>query len=187
MHWTSIRGSSLERTPWRNGRGSSRPIVTRLGRDGDLLWQVGLADLLEDAPFSAYPQHERVFTPLDGTVELAFEEGPFEPCPLLVPRRFLGETPVRCRVPSPGHAFNVITDRQRHGAEVRVLRLEAGDPVEAPEAPEVVIYCVEGELAAVGDLIEPGDALLGPGPAAPGAAAQDSTIILVAIRGTGLA
>lgn len=184
MRWTVIRGSSLQTTPWRNGRGTSRTIVTRLSRDSSLLWQVSIAELLEDAPFSHYPNCDRIFTPIAGSppVELSFADGPFEPCPLLVPKRFPGEWATSCRVPAPGRAFNAVVDRRHYTAEVVVLRLEAGDPIAAPDAPEVVIYCLNGELAAVGELLSPEDSVLGPGPASPGAAATDATAIMVAIR-----
>lgn len=187
MRWTVIRGDSLQRTPWRNGRGTSRNVVTRLGRDGSLLWQVGIADLLEDAPFSHYPHCDRVFTPIagDSPVELSIDGGPFTPCPLLAPKRFAGELGTRCRVPAPGRAFNAIVDRRQHAVDVAVLQLEAGDPLEAPHAPEVVVHCVAGELAASGEMLGPGDSLLGPGPASPGAAASDATVIVVAIRRAG--
>jgi len=184
MRWTVIRGSTLQKTPWRNGHGTSRSIVTRLARDGSLLWQVGIADLEKDAPFSHYPDHDRVFTPVAGEppVELSFEDGPFKPCPLLVPKRFRGEIATNCRVPAPGRAFNAIVDRRHYTADVVVLRLGAGDSVEAPDAPEVVVHCLAGELAASGEVLTAGDSLLGPGPATPGAAATDVTAIVVAIR-----
>ena len=89
---------------------------------------------------------------------------------------------MQCRVASPGQAFNVVTARERHVAEVRVLTLEAGDPVVAPDAPDVLIHCLAGELAASGDLLAAGDSLLGPGPADPGAASQNSTVIVVALH-----
>lgn len=184
MRWTVIRGSSLQTTPWRNSHGTSRNIVTRLDRDGALLWQVGIAELTGDAPFSHYPNCDRIFTAIAGDPppELAFDDGPFEPCTLLVPKPFNGEVPTRMRVQAPGQAFNAIADRRHYVAEVKVLRLDAGDPVDTPDAPEVVIYCLAGELSTAGDLIEPGDSLLGPGPAAPAAAAKQATVLVVAVR-----
>lgn len=184
MRWTVIRGSSLQTTPWRNGHGTSRNIVTRLDRGGTLLWQVGIAELTGEAPFSHYPNCDRIFTPIEGEEppELAFDDGPFEPCELLVPKSFKGEWPTRVRVRAPGRAFNTIADRRHYTVEVSVFQLEAGDPVETPDAPEVVIHCLTGELSTAGDLIEPGDSLLGPGPAAPAAAAKNATVIIAAIR-----
>ena len=184
MRWTVIRGSTLQTTPWRNGHGTTRNIVTRLARDGTLAWQVGLADLVRDAQFSPFPHCDRIFTLLAGEppVSLSFDDGPFEPCRLLIPKAFRGEQVTKCRVPSPGQALNAIFDRRHYSADVRVLRLEAGDAVEAPDAPEIVVYCAAGELAAAGEVLALGDSLLGPGPASPGAAAADATAILVAIR-----
>lgn len=180
MRWTVIPGRSLQTTRWRNGHGTSRNIVTRLDRGGTLLWQVGIAELTGDAPFSHYENCDRIFTAIEGEPppELAFDDGPFEPCPLLVPKSFKGEWPTRMRVQAPGRAFNAIADRRHYMIEVKPLRLEVGDPVETPDAPEVVIHCLSGELSTAGDLIEPGDSLLGPGPAAPAAAAKDATVLL---------
>ncbi len=183
MRWTVIRGSTLRPTPWRNGQGTSHSILTRLDRGGTLLWQVGLAELVRDAPFSLYPECDRIFVPIAGPPpELSFAGGPFEPRPLLEPVLFRGEEAVSVRVPGPARAFNVIANRRLHTAALQVLRLEAGDPVEAPDAPEVVVHCLEGELSTAGDLLQPGDSLLGPGPATPAAAASDVLAILVAIH-----
>ena len=184
MRWTVIRGSTLQTTRWRNGHGTSRNIATRLGRDGALLWQIGIAELTGNAPFSHYENCDRIFTAIAGEPppELAFDDGPFEPCALLVPKSFKGEWPTRMRVQSPGRAFNVIADRRHYAVEVTSVRVEAGEPVAAPDAPEVVIHCLSGELSTAGDLIEPGDSLLGPGPGTPAAAAKDATVLLAAIR-----
>lgn len=183
MRWTVIRGASLQSVPWRNGHGTTRNIVTRLARDGHMLWQVGVAELAADAPFSSFPHCDRVFTPVEGDppVELSFEGGAFTPCPLLVPLRFAGERACRCRVTAPGRAFNAIADRRHAAASVEVLRLGAGDAVPAPEAPDVLVYCLSGAIAACGELLRPGDSLLGPGPALPGAAAEDGVAIIVGI------
>jgi len=68
-------------------------------------------------------------------------------------------------------------ENEKTSTHVCVTCRYAGDPIEAPDASEVMIHCLSGKLAAAGDLLEPGDSLLGPGPAEPGAAAPDSTII----------
>lgn len=183
MRWTVLRGSGLQPVPWRNGHGTARMILTRLGRNGALLWQVGLAELEGDAPFSRYPGCERVFIPMSGaTPELSFADGPWERCELLEPRRFSGEVATSMRIGAPGRAFNLIADRNHGRADAQVLRLEAGDPVPAPDAEEVVIHCVAGEVSTAGDLLEAGDSLLGPGPASPAAAATDALVIVAAIH-----
>lgn len=181
--WTVIAGASLPVTPWRNGLGVSRDIVTRLGPDGRMVWQVGIADLERDGPFSYFEHGDRIFTPIAGdpAPQLAFHGGAFKACPLLIPKHFSGEWPTLSRIPAPGRAFNAIVDRRFHTVDVQVLRLEAGDAVAAPDAPHVVIHCLTGRIAAAGDLLSPGDSLLGAGPANPGAMAEDGVVIVVAI------
>ncbi len=176
--WLLIPGASLVAAPWPNGLGVSRDIVRRPG------WTVSIADLEQDAEFSEYPGADRIFTPIEGDPPpaLSFEYGPFVPCPLLVPTPFPGDVPTRSRISTPGRAFNVIVDRRTTRAEVQVLQLEAGDPVPAPDAPHVLLHCLRGRLAAVGELLGPGDSLLGAGPAAPGAAAEEGIALVVAIR-----
>ena len=182
--WTLIPAASLVETRWRNGLGTTRDVHTALGPDGRLRWQVSIANLVQDAPFSFFEHGDRIFTPIEGDPppELAFHGGAFEACPLLVPKHFSGEWPTLSRIPAPGKAFNAIVDRRFYAVAVQVLRLEAGDPVEAPDAPHVVLHCLTGRIAAVGDLLGPGDSLLGAGPATPGAMAEDGVVIVVAIH-----
>jgi len=172
---TPLRGGDLVATPWRNGRGVTRDIVTVLGRDGDLRWQVSLAELTEDCDFSDYTGFDRVFTPVaGGGIALSHDGGPFVPCPLLTPHAFAGEARTRCRIGGEaGRAFNVITARGQHRASVEVLRLASGAPV--PRG--AVLHCWSGLLNAEGGTAGPGDSLLD----APATAAAPSVMILVRI------
>lgn len=178
--WTLIPGATLDATPWRNGLGTSRNIVTRLGADGALRWQVGIADLEQDAPFSHYPHADRIFTPIAGDPppELAFHGGPFEPCPLLTPKPFSGEWPTLSRIPAPGQAFNAIVDRRYHRAEVTVLHPQPGEMLAPPQASHVVLHVLAGRMAAAG----PGDSLLGSGGSPPVKTSEGGVAILVAIH-----
>ena len=178
--WTLIPGATLDATPWRNGLGTSRNIVTRLGPDGALRWQVGIADLEQDAPFSHYPHADRIFTPIAGDPppELAFHGGPFEPCPLLTPKAFSGEWPTLSRIPAPGQAFNAIVDRRHHRAEVTVLHLRAGETVTLPAAPHVVLHVLTGRMGQAG----PGDSLLGSSQSPPVEMSEAGVAIMVAVH-----
>ena len=181
MSWVQIPAATLVEAPWRNGLGVSRDIVRRPG------WTISVAELERDAPFSVYPGMDRIFTPIAGLSppQLAFDGGAFEPCPLLVPKPFPGDVPTLSRIPAPGRAFNVIVERDVAQARVTVLHLAAGDALEAPDAPHVLLYCVSGGLAVAGELLGPGDSILGAGPARPGAAAADGVAIVVEIRAAG--
>jgi environmental stress-induced protein Ves len=177
--WTLIPGESLAVSPWRNGRGTSRNIVTRTDPGGALLWQVGIADLAQDGPFSHYPHADRIFTPIAGDPppELAFHGGPFESCPLLTPKPFSGEWPTLSRIPAPGQAFNAIVDRRYHRAEVTVLRPHAGDMIAPPAADTAVLHVLTGRIGAAG----PGDSLLGAAASPALQATEPGVAILVAI------
>ena len=179
-----IPAASLVSTPWRNGLGTSRPIIGENRPDGALDWQVNIAELERDASFSHYPGCDRVFTPLSGNPppELAFNGGPFHPCTVLLPKRFSGDWATLSRVPAPGQAFNVIVDRQRHAARVSVLRLEQADPVSLPEATLFVLHCLSAVVRFGQHTVEPGDSLAGHGPALTGTATLSGVALLVEIR-----
>lgn len=174
--WQSIRRGDLVPTPWRNGLGLSRNLVTELGADGALRWQVGIADLVHDCTFSHYPHCDRIFTPIEGDSPpmLAFHGGRYEPCPLMVPKPFPGDIPTLCRVPAPGRAFNAITDRRYFAATVSILHAPQPDPV----AAHIVLHCLHGQLHLPGLTLHPGDSAIGPGP---GPLGVDGATILVAI------
>lgn len=190
--WTAVPATSLTVVPWRNGHGTSRDIATHRDPAGALLWQVSIADLVHGAPFSHYPDCDRIFTPIEGDPppELAFHGGPFEPCPLLVPKAFSGDWPTLSRIPAPGRAFNAVVDRRHHTAAVRVVHLAPGDAVPLPDALTIVLHCLTGRLVAPGLQVGPGDSLVGsdlsftaPGPTL--TASEPAIALVVAIRPAG--
>ena len=161
---TLRRFADLPATPWRNGRGITRDVVTITGADGAMRWQVSIAELTEDCAFSDYAGFDRVFTPVAGDgISLSHDGGPFQPCPLLTPHAFPGEARTLCRTggsPGSGHsgrAFNVITARGLCHAEVTVLHLAAG----AHAGPVEALHCWSGLLRAEAGDAGPGDTLLG--------------------------
>lgn len=172
---TLRRAADLVATPWRNGRGATRDIMTVAAADGTLLWQASLAELTEDCDFSDYAGFDRVFTPVAGdAITLSHDDGVFLRCPVLTPHAFAGETRTRCRIRAmPGRAFNVITARGRFRADVLVLRLPAGASV----PPAEVVYCWSGRLDSLAGGAGPGDSLLG----IAAIAAAPSVVILASI------
>lgn len=185
MRWTVTRGGSTQDAPWHGGPGRFRTLLTKLSREGALLWRAGILDLGADTPVPRCPHYDHTLTPVvddPGSLELELPDGRLEVCEPFAPASLPGEWPACLRVKRPIRAFLVVADRRQCRAEVRVLHLEAGDPVETPDAEEVLIHCLEGELSTAGDLIEAGDSLLGVGPAAPAAASTDALAILVAVR-----
>lgn len=186
--WSFIPATSLVPSPWRNGLGTSRDIAGARTPAGDLGWQVSLAELERDSPFSHYPGCDRIFTPVfdqsagDAPPSLSFNGGQFQPCPLLVPHRFSGNWQTMARVPAPGRAFNVVIDRARHTARLSILHVVASDPVSVPDATEFVLHSLDATVAFGQQSIGPGDSLAGHGPVLLGTATRPGTVLLVEIR-----
>jgi environmental stress-induced protein Ves len=186
--WRLVPASSLVAAPWRNGLGVSRDIAVRAGPaegpTGGLGWTVSIATLERDADFSHYPHGDRVFTPIAGDPppELAFDDGPFEACPLLVPRRFAGETLTRSRIRSPGLAFNAIVDRRYFASEVTVFRATGAMAVPAQDAADVVLHCLTGRLRVGGLDVGAGDSAVGSRLGPSQALAEDGIVLVVTIR-----
>ena len=186
--WRLIAAGGLVAAPWRNGLGVTREIAGRVGADGGLLWQIGLADLRQDADFSYFPHCDRLFTPVEGDPPpaLSIAGGAFRACPLLVPFAFPGDVATTSRIGSPGRAFNVVWDRRSFRGAVEVGRLGAGDAVVVRFEGEVVIHCLEGRVAVAGELLGSGDSVVGRGVGEPGAAAEDSLVIVAGVRANGV-
>ena len=190
-NWLLIPGASLKPTPWRNGRGTTRDVVSHYAPDGAFAWQISIADLVQDAEFSHYPDCDRIFTPIPAGSEseptpelvpqLAIDGGPFEPCPLLIPKPFPGDVPTLSRIPAPARAFNLVYDRRRHHATVSVLTLPPGTVVEPPATPFFVVHCLQGRMVVADGALLPGDSLFGPDPTAPLETTEDTAAILVSI------
>lgn len=178
-----IRAGELRPVPWRNGQGVTRDVVTHAGPDGALLWQASIAELTRDADFSYFPQCDRLFTAVSGgLVELSFEGGPFQPCPLLQPVPFAGERPVRCRVAGPpARAFNVIADRRRYRASCEVVVI-GGSGREIGGPAHTVVHCLDGRVGLSHGLF------LGGGDSAVLAASEsvavsgEATLLVAAVR-----
>lgn len=178
-----ITAAMLVAAPWKNGLGVSRDIASAAKPGGGFGWTISIAELERDAAFSHYPDVDRVFTPIAGAVPwLSFEDAPFEPCPLLVPKRFPGDVPTRSRIPAAGRAFNVFHDRRSFRATVAVLPLRAGACLELPDAPVVLLHCVSGGIEA-GAALQPGDSLWSEGAPGVATAVTDGVGISVAIHG----
>ncbi|GAB3375913.1 HutD/Ves family protein [Amycolatopsis echigonensis] len=106
--------SEVTPVPWRNGAGTTRELAAHADR-----WRISVADLLEDAPFSAFPGIDRLFTAL-GPLRLTINGTPAD-----LERgdqiRFAGEDTVTVSIDQPTQALNVMTRRGLCRAEV-VLR-----------------------------------------------------------------
>ena len=182
--WQLVPATALTPTPWRNGQGVSRNIVGQNQPGGELEWQVSIATLHHDTPFSHYPHCDRIFTPLSGdpAPALSFNGGPYQPCTLLLPKRFSGDWATQSRIAAPGEAFNVVFNRRLHSARVIVLPLAQGDPVSLPGATTFVLHCLTATICFGPHEIGASDTFHGQGPALVGTATLPGTALLVEIR-----
>ena len=59
--------SDLPVSPWKNGRGTTRPIASSGPAAGGVpSWTISIATVTDGAPFSSFPGYERIFLPLEG-------------------------------------------------------------------------------------------------------------------------
>ena len=106
---------SLPVTPWRNGGGETREIISMPQDAKDFNWRASVATIAQDGPFSAFPGIDRSITLLTGEGVHLFAEGQVDH--LLTtpgePFAFSGEVPVTSTlIGGTTTDFNIMT---RHG------------------------------------------------------------------------
>ncbi|HVI57370.1 MAG TPA: HutD family protein [Luteimonas sp.] len=117
-----IHANEYRRERWRNDLGWTREIhaARRPGRE-DWDWRLSIAEIEQDAPFSAFPGVDRELVLLRGNgLRLRFDDG--EACVLEPPHgrlRFAGERAVTGElVDGPTHDFNLMWRRGAIAAEL---------------------------------------------------------------------
>lgn len=112
---------------WKNGAGLTREIAAGppgAGMEG-FDWRLSVAELEQDAPFSAFPGVDRCIVVLDGAGmvlhdaagQVAQELRPLQPW------HFAGEAVLSARLPAgPCRDFNVMTRRGRWRADLRIVQ-----------------------------------------------------------------
>ena len=131
--------------PWKNGHGLTRELAAAPAgaRAGEFDWRLSVADISQDAPFSAYAGVDRCIVLLDGSGLALHAPGwtrqldePFRPFV------FAGEEPVQARlVNGPTVDFNVMVRRAQWRAEVVAALPAPTDPADAG-----LLLCWRGEL-----------------------------------------
>ncbi len=114
------------RERWRNGLGWTReihrqPIPDAAHGDDEWLWRLSIAEVEQDAAFSAFPGIDRELVLLRGNgMRLRFDDG--ETIHLDPPHgrhRFSGERPLRGEpIDGPTHDFNLMWRRDRIDADL---------------------------------------------------------------------
>lgn len=118
---TPFEFASLPVTPWKNGGGETREIVSIASPDATFLWRASIATIQQDGPFSPFPGVDRVITLLAGTPFWLRGEEISHYLTLNAPWPFAGEWQLASQgVADCGLDFNIMTQRSRATSRVAV-------------------------------------------------------------------
>lgn len=167
-----LRAGDYRRERWRNGAGWTRQVhaqpATAAGVEWD--WRLSIAEIDEDAPFSAFPGVERELVLLHGNgLRLRFDDG--EVRELLPPHermRFPGERAlVGELVDGPTVDFNLMWRRDAVDAQLWHRPLVGTMVVFAEPGSTWVLHLLAGQARFAGDsglgVLAAGDTALLPG------------------------
>ena len=169
-----LRAGDYRRERWRNGAGWTREIHAQPSTRGDGWdWRMSIAEIDEDAPFSAFPGVDRELVLLEGNgLRLRFDDG--EVVELLPPHdrlRFAGERALRGElVEGPTRDFNLMWKREAVDARLWHRPLVGSMVLFAEPGSAWALHVLAGQAR-----VQHGDAWI--------AAAQGDTILLEARGG----
>ncbi|MDB5664803.1 HutD family protein [Cypionkella sp.] len=129
--------------PWANGKGVTVEML-KLEENGQLLWRLSRASVVENGDFSLFPGIERNLTVITGPGFDLVGDGLHLPAKPLIPVAFAGDTPVRAEaVTTPSDDFNVMTARKLPRPDVAVIT----GTTQLPGRDTVAIFALQtGEI-----------------------------------------
>jgi environmental stress-induced protein Ves len=168
---TCLKSSDYRRTPWKNGLGWTDEIAIHPAgsdlRRGDFLWRLSTARVAQSAPFSLFPEHDRVLTVIEGAgVRLShtFEEG--EPAelvelPPLEPYEFPGDIVTRCELQEgPIQDLSVFLRKGIVSVLADSVAIEEGEPFHwEPQFRTCFAFVASGSLQCQGRSAAGGEVL----------------------------
>jgi len=119
---TRFSFASLPVSPWRNGGGETREIISWPAGQSDFEWRASIATIAADGPFSLFTGIDRSITLLSGEgVNLHTEQGGDHALTQIgAPYSFAGEVPISATlVGGVTTDFNIMTRRGSCTAQVR--------------------------------------------------------------------
>ena len=161
MQVRHLTAADYVRQPWRNGRGVTVELAREGDADGQMLWRLSIADVVEPGPFSLFPGIERVIMLLDGAgFDLDFgAQGRTALTTALAPVAFSGDWTTHAEnVRGPSRDLNLMTARDRVQAVVSVH----DGPFAASGVDRRLLYAVDPAEVRHGDdmtKLEAGDLL----------------------------
>jgi uncharacterized protein len=150
--------------PWKNGAGLTRELAVHPAgaTPDDFEWRLSIAEITQDAPFSAFPGIDRCIVLLRGAGMLLRSPSGIVERRLATPGdpfHFAGDDTVSAQViDGPSVDLNVMVRRGRFRADVKTV---AGETAFAPAAAGLLL-CLAGRWRCAGDAAaaEPMQALL---------------------------
>jgi uncharacterized protein len=105
---THLTPANYTRQPWKNGRGTTTELVRQNRVDGQIHYRLSIASVVENGPFSVFPEVNRSLTVIDGPGFDLIGDRKLRADPLK-PVEFPGEGHiVAANVTAPSKDFNVM-------------------------------------------------------------------------------
>ena len=146
--------------PWKNGAGLTREIAFGGARAADFDWRLSVAEVVRDAPFSAFPGIDRCITLLRGAgMHLRAVDGSVDHALTtpLVPFRFAGDIALEAAlVDGACSDFNLMTRRGRWHGDVEI----ASGPIEIASVDVTLLLACIDEWQVGDHTLSPGQGLL---------------------------
>jgi len=147
-----IAASSLVKTPWKNGTGSTAQIAIHPANSSleknDYSWRLSTAEVSQSGAFSVFPDFERLLTIVRGEeliLEFSDLRKSLKPGTVVT---FHGEEQIECFIPQgPITDLGLIYDPDQVVAKMSVVELNGRPRSFALSAPTVFFFCASGEIA----------------------------------------
>ncbi|MGR6468481.1 HutD/Ves family protein [Rhizobium sp. PAMB 3182] len=148
-----LRPDDYRRMPWKNGGGVTVEIAIHPpGATLDTFdWRVSMASVVEDGPFSRFPDIDRTLSVLTGKGLELFVAGD-DSITLTAesaPHSFAADAETRARlIDGPLTDFNIMTRRGRCRHTVLAIA-EGSRDIDLPQGACLLVYCCEGSADVV--------------------------------------
>ncbi|KKZ17184.1 HutD family protein [Serratia marcescens] len=143
MSLTRFNFAGLPVSPWRNGGGETREIVSWPPGEPDFDWRASIATIAQDGPFSAFAGIDRSITLLEGDGVRLFSAGHIDHQLARIGEPFAFSGDVALEATLLGGAsqdFNIMTRRGRLVAQVQ----RSAEPLTLPPGRAGVLYVLSG-------------------------------------------
>jgi len=119
-----IRYRDLKPTPWRNGAGTTREVMSFPAGTEDFDWRISIAEVDAAGEFSAFPGVERILTLIEGELLVLTVDGVEHAMERYRPFRFSGDSATSCVLPvGSTRNLNVMARRGTVKAYLSIVEL----------------------------------------------------------------